>query len=503
MGVETELLGIKNRYDGKEFRVIEREDGTIAVLAGDTVIVDSGVTPVTATTSAQGVGKDFAGVAKIQGATGRVRTQSPTRRGTMVLVPGSMQGLTLSAGSAAPTIKGRSLLRPEANAGLAVTTPEGAYAELRHTLPAPVACPRTVAVELECDDWTAVSAVSLYIAETSGYATGYQVPLLSTTQARPTNWAVPMKKQRIVYADVTEHTVLGTPTIGTTMIGYQKIRITPVAGRSARVVVRGISYDVGAARGSLSIIADDGPRNWYDTALPILEQYGIPSALAFIGRVYGADPANWMGAAEWQDAIARGHEAVVHGCISEVDNLSVLATEEAVYADLAASHDAMIAAGLARNGSDRIYVLPQGIYYHGWTGSTVDLKIRNALQRAGYLAVRHISNVWAKKFLPWADALNGDLYSWPIIGHGYSSTDEAANIAAIKALIDDAEATRMAVTLMFHLTTTGTPSSSIYISEPALADLMSYAAAKRNAGTLDILRPTEQLADVLDYGSAY
>ena len=30
----------------------------------------------------------------------------------------------------------------------------------------------------------------------------------------------------------------------------------------------------------------------------------------------------------------------------------------------------------------------------------------------------------------------------------------------------------MAVTLMFHLTTTGTPSSSIYISEPALADLM-------------------------------
>ena len=29
MGVETELLGLKNRYDGKEFRVIEREDGKI------------------------------------------------------------------------------------------------------------------------------------------------------------------------------------------------------------------------------------------------------------------------------------------------------------------------------------------------------------------------------------------------------------------------------------------------------------------------------------------
>jgi len=55
MGVETELLGLKNRYDGKEFRVIEREDGTIAVLAGDKVLVDSGVVPVLSTTSAQGV----------------------------------------------------------------------------------------------------------------------------------------------------------------------------------------------------------------------------------------------------------------------------------------------------------------------------------------------------------------------------------------------------------------------------------------------------------------
>lgn len=55
MGVETELLGLKNRYDGKEFRVIEREDGTIAVLAGDTVLVDSGVLPVTAIPSFAGL----------------------------------------------------------------------------------------------------------------------------------------------------------------------------------------------------------------------------------------------------------------------------------------------------------------------------------------------------------------------------------------------------------------------------------------------------------------
>ena len=55
MGVETELLGLKNRYDGKEFRVVEREDGTIAVLAGDVVIADTNKVPVTASVSDQGV----------------------------------------------------------------------------------------------------------------------------------------------------------------------------------------------------------------------------------------------------------------------------------------------------------------------------------------------------------------------------------------------------------------------------------------------------------------
>lgn len=57
MGVETELFGLKNRWDGKEFRVIERADGSIAVLAGEKVLVDSGVTPVTAVPSVSGLGK--------------------------------------------------------------------------------------------------------------------------------------------------------------------------------------------------------------------------------------------------------------------------------------------------------------------------------------------------------------------------------------------------------------------------------------------------------------
>lgn len=55
MGVETELLGIKNRWDGKEFQVIERENGDIAVLAGDVVVADTNKVPVTASMSDQGL----------------------------------------------------------------------------------------------------------------------------------------------------------------------------------------------------------------------------------------------------------------------------------------------------------------------------------------------------------------------------------------------------------------------------------------------------------------
>lgn len=61
MGVETELLGVKNRWDGKEFQVIERENGDIAVLAGGVVIADTNKVPVTAILLDEGVGKVYAG----------------------------------------------------------------------------------------------------------------------------------------------------------------------------------------------------------------------------------------------------------------------------------------------------------------------------------------------------------------------------------------------------------------------------------------------------------
>lgn len=62
MGIETELFGIKNRGDGKEFRVVEKADGSIAVYAGDVALIEPGKIPVTATPSAQGPVFDIGGV---------------------------------------------------------------------------------------------------------------------------------------------------------------------------------------------------------------------------------------------------------------------------------------------------------------------------------------------------------------------------------------------------------------------------------------------------------
>lgn len=460
----------------------------------------AGVKPIGVRVSGGEHGDDLDGGARLTDGTQRMRLTAAKRYGKVVSVFGSATGLAFSTAANAvttkPVLTGSCLLRPEATGGLRVTTSVGAYAEVRQALSPTVVMPRTVAVELECDDWTTLQSVSLYLGDDAAYTNGYQIPLMNLSTDRPRTWVASMKKRRVFYAKIDEHTVFGAPVIGTTQVAHQKLRITPKAGVAASVTPKAIAYDVGAPRASISIISDDGAFNWYDRALPILETHGLPSALAFIGRSYDSDPANWMTRAQWQDALARGHEAVVHGCQAPVSNLSDLATEDAVLADLLESRRIMVEADLARNGSELIYVLPQGIRQHAFN----DFKIRNALQRAGFRAVR---NTWSGEnnlFLPWIDALNGDAYEWGIIGHAYNAADEAANIAAIEAKIDQMVATGMSGTLMYHLTSTGTPTNAITISEANLARVSAYIAGYRNRGLLDVLLPSQQFAEVLDYG---
>jgi len=204
---------------------------------------------------------------------------------------------------------------------------------------------------------------------------------------------------------------------------------------------------------SIVLGADDGHGTWYNQGLPILEKYGFSSYLAFIRDTAQAG-ASSMNLAQWQDAIARGHHAVVHGCKQGKASLRDYFTD---YAGYATPYEAILAdiryniAGMVENGLDpdgrgrRFYVLPQG--NHQPSGSAGDDTIAAALAAAGITTCRRaavengivINGGWAgaKRYLP-------------IIGHSWAGAGEAANIAAIVARMQDEINAGRSVILMFH-----------------------------------------------------
>ena len=140
--------------------------------------------------------------------------------------------------------------------------------------------------------------------------------------------------------------------------------------------------------------ADDGAKTWYTDGLPILEKYGFSSYLAFIADERGT--ATRMSPAEWADAVARGHHAVVHGCRQingvTINNLTEYFTdyasygyasaEAAILADIEYHRDIMVREGLDPDGLGRtVYILPQG--YHQVLSTAGDMRIENALRAAG------------------------------------------------------------------------------------------------------------------------
>jgi len=174
MGVETELLGLKNRYDGKEFRVIEREDGTIAVLAGNTVIVDSGVVPVTATPSSGGSAQGSQGVVIPTSTIPALRTASRDRLADVLpwclpvhrsvldplrhvgMTPVTSGVATLSHNANAPELPGMSFGLAFSAAGTAAVSVQLPTA-LNTAVPSPVLVGPRIHARIKCSDWSKVS----------------------------------------------------------------------------------------------------------------------------------------------------------------------------------------------------------------------------------------------------------------------------------------------------------------------------------------------------------
>lgn len=251
---------------------------------------------------------------------------------------------------------------------------------------------------------------------------------------------------------------------------------------------------------------DDGALSWYESGLPILEKYGFSSYLAFIADERGT--ATRMSQAQWADAIARGHHAVVHGCrqingvtvASLTDYLTDYATYgfasayEAILTDITYHRDIMVREGLDPDGLGRtVYVLPQG--YHQRLSEAGNMTVENALRAAGMVGGRRalIQNAIIANG-GWSDSA---LYL-PIIGHNWANANEATNITNLVSQMQTEVAAGRSVVFMSH-EVRDTPTAVGHITPANLETLVAAAATLVRSGAARAGRLTDLVYELRSY----
>ena len=276
----------------------------------------------------------------------------------------------------------------------------------------------------------------------------------------------------------TEWAAVGAGSFGSTMTyaAMQFVRKSSPTG-TTKVWIYEIAEADKQTLPSITIGADDGHGTWYTDGLPIVEKYGFSSYLAYIHDSALAGGTS-MTVAQWQDAVARGHHAVVHGCKSGVASLRDYfstytgygSPQAAMQADIEYNRDGMVGFGLDPDGRGRhFYALPQG--NHQPSGGAGDATIMDALAATGMTTARRaavengliVNGGWA-----------GARMYLPIIGHSYAGGSEATNIVnLVTALQNEINAGR-SVVFMFH-TVRSSPGVAEDISPANLETLVSAA----------------------------
>lgn len=283
---------------------------------------------------------------------------------------------------------------------------------------------------------------------------------------------------------------------------------TIAAGIGKRIWVYSIVGNERRALPSVYIGADDGHGSWYDYGLPMLEKYGLRGYQAFIRDFAetGRSTGNSMSIAEWQDMVARGHEAVVHGprrvapAGSANAGLNLLSlrdyftaanlspgqtTYDAALADINWNRDGLGIYGLDPTGRGRnFYVLPQG--FHQPSGGYGDPTILSALTTAGIRVCRlAANNLGATGFTAGPSYARQSMFL-PIIGHNNqlaSAANETANISNLIAIMQSEIAKGRSVIFMFHqIILTGTPTVKEQILQSNLELICAAIAALINSG---------------------
>lgn len=302
----------------------------------------------------------------------------------------------------------------------------------------------------------------------------------------------------------TEWVLVGTGDFSTTMT---QCAIQFVRKAAASVTTKLWIYEVAEGeRNTLPNIvigADDGHLTWYNEGLPVLEKYGFSSYLAFIADQRST--ATRMSAAQWNDAVlVRGHHAVVHGANTGISTLrdyfashpGFATAKEAMIADIAHNRDAMIDEGLDPDGRGRtFYVYPGG--FHQPSGGAGDNTIRDALIACGMTAGRRAV---VENAIIADGGWSGSALYLPIIGHNWSSVDEAANVAAVILQMQTEIAAGRSVVLMFH-EVRAVPSIVQQITAANLELIVAAAAVLVRAGSARSSKMTDLQDQILSYTS--
>lgn len=298
----------------------------------------------------------------------------------------------------------------------------------------------------------------------------------------------------------TEWAAVGAGSFSSTMTygAFQGVRKPSPTG-TTRIWIYDMVESEKQSLPSIVIGADDGHGTWYSSGLPVVEKYGFSSYLAYIHDTALAAGSS-MSVAQWQDAVARGHHAVVHGCKSGKASLRDYFSDYAGYAtpqaamqaDIEYNRDGMIGNGLDLDGRGRrFYVLPQGNFQP--SGGAGDDTVMAALAAEGMTTCRRAA---VENGVIVSGGWSGARMYLPIIGHSYAGGSEATNITTLVTRMQNEINAGRSVIFMFHQVA-ASPAIAEEISAANLETLISAANDLVQSGAARRGKLTD-LADELD-----
>lgn len=402
--------------------------------------------------------------------------------GYVTWVGRNMQGTTFSGGARAPQLKAITADGVRVVSAVRTDATNDYYDLVLPDLHSARALPRNMAVVAYSPDWSTVAEIGYYAA-TSGFAKYALARWMSTNGTANAGSAIAGAGWRTLFKGTDEYTLSGSPDFAVDQFVSHKFRVTQQAGKASDVtfaLVRVDDKDVP----TISIVSDDGYASWYSEATPLLAARNLRASIAVIAdRVgYSATFMTWDTLRAWN---AAGNTCVTHGARNGLNSLLNYSTIPEMVADATWNRDQIKANGCDVDGSADFYAFPQGEYYTG--GTMQDRTLTDALLAAGFKGGR--STILPQAFNSRHHANQAQRMIIPVIGHLWSSTDEAGNIASIIAKIDSCAKYGMSASLIFHQVV-ASPSTGIQISPSNLAlifDRVAYweAQGKMRNVTID------------------